>query len=106
MPITPLHLGSGLALKSLAGDKMSLTAFSLSQVFMDLEVVGRMLLGVDQLHGFTNIIVGATTVLVPSVFLGKPVSEAVLRWWNRKLSASQRTLLAVDCSITRVWGSE
>lgn len=101
MPITPLHIGPGTFFKLFAGKRMSLVVFGVSQVFMDLEVVGRLVLGFDRLHGFTNTILGATTVLVASVFLGKPISEAALKWWNRNLSAKHQRLLAVDDSITR-----
>lgn len=99
MPITPLHLGPGILIKSLAGRRMSLTVFALSQVTMDVEVLARAAVGSEQWHGFTNTLVGATVVLLPSVFLGKPVCEWVLRWWNRNLSPGQAKWLEVPASI-------
>ena len=44
MPVTPLHLGPGVVFKAIAGKHMSLTVFGLSQVVMDVEVVGRLVI--------------------------------------------------------------
>ncbi len=75
---------------------MSLTVFAFTQFTMDLEVLGRIAVGAHQLHGFTNTLVGATVILVPSVLLGRPVCEVFLRWWNSRLSPSQARWLWVD----------
>jgi hypothetical protein len=45
MPVTPFHLGPGLAAKAVLGRHMSLTVFGLGQVAMDLEPGLRMLRG-------------------------------------------------------------
>ena len=42
MPVTPFHLGTGLAAKSLAPRRFSLTVFTLVQVVMDCEVIARL----------------------------------------------------------------
>ncbi len=62
MPVTPLHLGPGTALKAVLGSRMSLTVFAFSQITMDLEVLARIALGAQQLHGFTNTVLGATAI--------------------------------------------
>ncbi len=59
MPITPLHLGPGTVLKAALGQHMSLSVFAFCQFTMDLEVLARISLGVQQRHGFTNTLVGA-----------------------------------------------
>ncbi len=96
MPVTPLHLGPGTVLKAVLGSRMSLTVFAFSQFTMDLEVLARIAVGAHQLHGFTNTLVGATVVLVPSVLLGRPISQAFLHWWNSRLSPSQARWMWVD----------
>jgi hypothetical protein len=100
MPVTPLHLGPGLVLKAAVGRRISVTVFALSQVFMDVEVVGRLMLGSDRLHGFTN-----TLVLLPAVLVGRPLCQAFLDWWNRNL---RTRWLLVDGRITwsaALWGA-
>jgi hypothetical protein len=100
MPITPLHLGPGAILKAAAGQHMSLSVFVFCQITMDLEVLGRLLVGAPQIHGFTNTALGATVILVPSVLLGRPVCQAFLRWWNSQLNPVQARWLSVDPVIT------
>ncbi len=99
MPITPLHLGPGVLLKAAAGSRISLTVFAFCQFTMDLEVLTRVVLGAQQLHGFTNTILGATVILMPSVLLGRPVCQLFLRWWNSRLSVAQARWLSVDTAI-------
>jgi hypothetical protein len=70
-------------------ENTSLSVFALCQFTMDLEVAGRIAVGADQLHGFTNTLLGATVILVPSVLVGRPAAQAFLRWWNSRLSPSQ-----------------
>ena len=45
MPITPLHFGPGLALKSVTGEWFSFTLFCFAQVLIDLEPAWYMLAG-------------------------------------------------------------
>ena len=100
MPITPLHVGPGILLKSLGGRHMSLTVFALSQLTMDLEVLARVVGGAERWHGFTNTFIGATVVLIPTVLFGKSACEWVLRWWNRNLSPRQAKWLEVPTRIS------
>lgn len=90
MPITPLHLGPGLALKAATAERMSLSVFAVSQVLMDLEVIARLLLGSERLHGFTNTLAGATLVLLPAVLIGRPLAQAFIDSWNRHASPGLR----------------
>jgi hypothetical protein len=100
MPVTPLHLGPAAVLKAGAGRNMSFTVFAFSQGGMDAEVLVRIAVDADRLHGFTNTILGASVALVPGVLLGRPVCRAFLRWWNRNLSPKQTALLSVDPDIS------
>jgi len=79
---------------------MSFTVFVLSQILMDVEVIARLVLGAERLHGFTNTIGGATLVLLPAVYVGRPICQAVLGWWNRNLSPAQRGWLSTRTSIS------
>lgn len=83
MPFTPFHLGPGIFGKSIATSWFSFTIFGLSQVIIDLEPLIRMLAKDSLLHGFTHSYAGATLLLFPTVVLGKPLCEGLLRYWNR-----------------------
>ncbi len=95
MPITPFHLGPGLLAKAVFPQQISLSVFAFSQVVMDIEVVGRFLLNMPTLHGFSNSLLGATLLFLPSLLLGRFLSLYFLRWWNRQLSPQQAHFLAV-----------
>ena len=100
MPFTPLHLGPAVVLKAGTGKTMSLTVFAFSQVAMDVEVLVRIAIDADRLHGFTNTNLGASVVLFASVLLGRPICRAFLGWWNRNLSTRQSELLSIDPDIS------
>jgi hypothetical protein len=83
VPITPFHLGPGLAVKAVAEDRFSLMVFGVSQVLIDLEPAIAMVRGADVLHGFSHTYVGATVLAVVAIVVGRPVCEWVARWVNR-----------------------
>ncbi len=85
-------MGPGAVLKAALGRRTSLTVFAFCQITMDLEVLARMVLGVQQLHGFTS----ATVLLLPSVLVGRPGCQAFLRWWNSRLSPAQARWMRMD----------
>jgi hypothetical protein len=103
MPITPLHVGPGVLLKSLSGRRLSLAMFALTQVTMDLEVIARLALGRAHLHGVTNSFLGATVVLLVTVPAGRPACRSALRWWNRHLGPAQARWLGVRPEVP--WGA-
>ena len=82
------------------GERLSLMVFAFSQGLMDIEVIGRVALGMGKIHGFTNTVPGASFVLIPSIVLGKPICEWCLRWWNRNLDPKQSTYLSVPAHIS------
>ena len=79
MPITPFHLGPGLAVKAVAGDRFSLMVFAFSQAMMDIEPAVRILRGDGTLHGVTHTYLGATVVAVIAMVVGRPVCQLLLR---------------------------
>jgi hypothetical protein len=90
MPLTPFHLGPGLALKAVAGRRFSLSAFGLAQVLIDLEPLYYLARQDPPLHRFFHTGLGASLVLAATLLLGKPVCEYALRLWNRHASPPLR----------------
>ena len=84
MPFTPLHMGPGLALKSLLGARFSLMLFGFSQVAMDIEPLVRILRDDDVLHGWTHTVGGATAIGVFSIVGGRPACQWILDRWPRE----------------------
>jgi len=82
MPVTPLHMGPGLAVKAVAGRHFSLMVFGFSQVAIDIEPLVRIVRGDAILHGFTHTYLGATLIAIVSVAVGRPVCQYLLRYWN------------------------
>ena len=62
MPITPLHMGPGLLIKSVFRGAFSLTVFGWSQVLMDLQPLVVILTGRGRTHGITHTFVGAAVL--------------------------------------------
>jgi hypothetical protein len=83
MPATPLHLGPGLLLKSVAGRHFSLSVFAFSQVVIDLEPAVRIVREDPILHGPTHTLLGATLIAILSVLVGKPACQWALGFWKR-----------------------
>jgi len=82
MPITPLHMGPGLAIKAVLGRRFSLMVFGFSQVAIDIEPLIGILRDDDILHGFTHTYLGATLIALASVVFGRPICQYLLRYWN------------------------
>lgn len=79
MPFTPIHLGPGLLLKAVGGERLSLATFTLSQLLIDLEPLVRMLRGDWVLHGPSHTIAGATLVAALAVVPGRALCQRLLR---------------------------
>jgi hypothetical protein len=99
MPITPFHLGPGAALKAMLGRRMSFTVFALANGLIDLEPIANFVLTGDPAHRFFHTLIGATIVVLVSVWPGRLLCERVLRWWNSRLSPAQARYLAVAPAI-------
>jgi len=99
MPITPFHLGPGAALKSVLGRRMSFAVFGLANGLIDLEPIANFVLTGDPAHRFFHTLIGATIVVLVSVWPGRLLCERLLRWWNSRLSPAQARYLAVEPAI-------
>ena len=60
MPVTPLHLGPGAAIKAVFGKHLSFTVFTFTQAVIDLESATRFLREDEVLHGISHTYLGAT----------------------------------------------
>jgi hypothetical protein len=82
MPVTPLHMGPGLAVKAVAGRHFSLMVFGFTQVTIDIEPLVRIVREDPVLHGFTHTYLGATVIAILSVLIGRPVCQFLLNRWT------------------------
>jgi hypothetical protein len=83
MPFTPLHVGPGLALKSVVGERMSITTFAMAQVAMDLEPLVHIIRHDPAVHGPVHTYAGATVVGVARWALGLWAARPALAWFER-----------------------
>ena len=103
MPVTPFHMGPGLLVKSVAGDRFSVLMFGVAQVAIDIEPGIGMLRGSPTLHGWTHTYLGATVIALAVLAVGRPLCLAILRWWNRELAAHRWDWLKAPERLG--WGS-
>ena len=82
MPFTPFHLGPGLALKALGGERFSLIAFGVAQVEMDIQPFLGLINNWPVLHGWTHSLLGATAMGVLVGLLTPRLGRLLLRHWN------------------------
>jgi len=82
MPVTPFHMGPGVAIKAVAGRYFSLMVFGFSQVAMDVEPLVRIIRGDAVLHGFTHAYLGATLIGLVSAVVGRPICQLFLNHWT------------------------
>jgi hypothetical protein len=94
VPVTPLHMGPGMAIKAVAGDRFSLTMFGLAQIAIDLEPLIGLIRGAPELHGWTHTYVGATLIAAAVLVLGRPLCIRMVRWWNVELKVHRLDWLA------------
>lgn len=100
MPFTPIHMGPGIAIKSVLQGSFSLMIFGWTQIVMDLQPLIVLLTSKGHLHGFTHTYIGAVLIAIVSALTGKYFSEFGLRllgmkdeaaikiaWWVAYLSA-------------------
>lgn len=80
MPFTPLHLGLGTVAKAVLKRRFSFMIFGGTQVLMDLEPLLGMLYGWQELHRHTHNLLGAISIGILAMFLGKPISEWILKY--------------------------
>jgi hypothetical protein len=97
MPFTPIHMGPGIAIKSVLQGSFSLMVFGWSQIVIDIQPLIAMIHGAGQLHGFTHTYIGATLIAIISAISGKYLAQwalvsvfsmkpVTIRWWVAFLS--------------------
>lgn len=85
MPITPLHMGPGMLLKGVAERQMSLIAFGVAQIVMDLEPLLGLLRGAAELHGISHTLLLALPIGALAAWLGRVLSPPLLGRWNQEM---------------------
>jgi len=79
MPVTPLHFGAALPIKLLRGDKFSVKVFCYANLFMDAEVVFRVLVEVPgRLHGGSHTLLYAVFLAALTAIVAWDYAESVL----------------------------
>jgi hypothetical protein len=79
MPLTPIHLGPGIAIKSALGNRFSFMVFGGAQVLMDIEPLIGIIRGKAVLHGYTHTILGALIIGLVAGVIGRPISAFTLK---------------------------
>jgi membrane-bound metal-dependent hydrolase YbcI (DUF457 family) len=85
MPFTPFHMGPGMALKALAGPRLSLVSFGLAQVVMDIEPLVHMIRGDPGHHGIIHSYLGATLVGLATLPAARPLTRKLSGLWSKAL---------------------
>ncbi|MGD1971898.1 MAG: hypothetical protein PVF24_09810, partial [Desulfobacterales bacterium] len=100
MPVTPLHLGPGIALKSVASRQVSFTVFAFTQLLIDLEALLYFVRNDDHMHRHLHTFLGAAIVAGVGVAIGRPICQWLLKKWNNHLSPKQKQWLYVEPQIS------
>src|ERR1700722_18230184 len=85
MPFTPFHMGPGMAMKALAGPRLSLVSFGLAQVMMDIEPLVHMIRGDVGHHGLVHTYLGATLVGLATLPIARPLTHTFSGLWSDSL---------------------
>jgi membrane-bound metal-dependent hydrolase YbcI (DUF457 family) len=78
MPITPFHLGPGLALYGMTR-RADFWAFTAANVIIDVESIGNILRGARPVHTFLHSYAGASLTILPAAFVGYLVWRVLVR---------------------------
>lgn len=87
MPITPLHMGPALLGKAVLDNRISLIAFGICQILIDIEPLLGLILHWPQLHGVTHTLPLALLLGLLSAVLARWLSAGLLARWNREMAA-------------------
>lgn len=100
MPITPLHFGPGVLIKSVSPKKVSMAMFVFVNIAIDLEPVTWYLLTGDPAHAYLHTYLGATLLALLCAVLGRKPCEKAIAFWNSRLSTMQSRWLGASPEIT------
>lgn len=87
MPITPLHMGPALLGKAALDNRISLIAFGICQILIDMEPLLGLILHWPQLHGVTHTLPLALLLGLLSAVLARCLSPCLLARWNREMAS-------------------
>ncbi|MBT7409001.1 MAG: DUF4184 domain-containing protein [Methylococcales bacterium] len=102
MPFTPFHLGPATTIKAIIPNYFSFIVFCFTQFIIDLESLYFLIQGEHYVHRFLHTYIGATTVLIATLLIGKPVGELFISIWNSILSPKQTHWFYIDPSISNI----
>ena len=100
MPVTPLHLGAGVALKSVVSRHISFTIFVFTQILIDLEAFYFFIQDDGHMHRHLHTFLGAAIVAAVGAVIGRPICQWLLKKWNNHLSPKQKQWLYVEPKIS------
>ena len=105
MPVTPLHFGPGLLIKTVIPRHFSWCAFAGANVLIDIEPAAYWIIEGEPAHRFFHTYLGASLVGVLAALIALVALPYWLRWWNRQMSPAQAKWLGVDTEVSRfsVW---
>jgi len=95
MPFTPFHFGPGLLAKAVAPTRVSLTAFAVTQVFIDVETLYHLVRRDRPVHGQLHSFIGASSVGLAgagAVLVSRPIL-------NRFVPANATSGVAAERSV-------
>ncbi|SFM71259.1 DUF4184 family protein [Marinobacter zhejiangensis] len=100
MPFTPFHLGPGAVVKAVLPKHFSLSAFALTQVFIDLESLYNLVYGKWPVHAFFHTYVGATLAAVLAMLVVRLLFSRLLQAWNSLHKRSEDSRLHLGNGIS------
>ena len=105
MPVTPLHFGPGLLIKTVIPRHFSWCAFAGANVLIDIEPAAYWIIEGEPAHRFFHTYLGASLVGVLAALIALVALPYWLRWWNRQMSPAQAKWLGVEAEVSRfsVW---
>jgi len=102
MPFTPFHMGAALIVKPAAQKHLSLIAFGIAQIVIDIEPFIGMMRRSDILHGPTHTLWGAITIGVLVALVSPAMCRPILRRYNQEVTAYKLRWLSEPIEPTRV----
>jgi ABC-type spermidine/putrescine transport system permease subunit I len=107
MPVTPFHLGPGIAFKSIASRHVSFTIFAFTQIVIDIEALFYFAQNEGHMHRYLHTFLAAAIVAAVCAVIGRPICQWLLKKWNSHLSFKQEQWLYVEPHISlraAIWG--
>ena len=101
MPFTTFHLKAGTSVKSIVPQYFSFSAFALTNIFIDSEVLFYLFTTGIPSHKLSHTFFGATLI---GIFVGvfcKPICEFGLRIWNKTFRMEKFSWFRTEVKISK-----